>query len=191
MRAFLDQLASRSPAPGGGAAAALHAAQGAALIAMVARFSDGPKYADHAPLIGAVLTEADNLRARAVALIDEDAEAFAAVAAAYRGPRDVLAAALIGAARPPVAVIGVADRLVALAEALAPVGNRNVVTDIAAAAEAARAAATTSRVNVEVNLAGITDPDARRELLAAVAGVDDLVARAERVTSAVRDRIAA
>src|SRR5439155_1336442 len=42
--AFLDQLAARVPAPGGGATAALHAAQAAALLAMVARYSDGAKY---------------------------------------------------------------------------------------------------------------------------------------------------
>ncbi|MGH3176044.1 MAG: cyclodeaminase/cyclohydrolase family protein, partial [Streptosporangiaceae bacterium] len=42
--AFLDQLAARVPAPGGGATAALHAAQAAALLAMVARYSDGPRY---------------------------------------------------------------------------------------------------------------------------------------------------
>ena len=42
--AFLDQLAARVPAPGGGATAALHAAQSAALLAMVARYSDGAKY---------------------------------------------------------------------------------------------------------------------------------------------------
>ncbi|MEV6521959.1 cyclodeaminase/cyclohydrolase family protein [Longispora sp. NPDC051575] len=191
MQEFLDRLASRSPAPGGGAAAALHAAQGAALLAMVARYSDGPKYAGHAPLITAVLTEAEELRGRAVALVAEDAEAFAAVAAAYKGPREVLAAALVDAARPPAAVIAVAARLVALAEDLLPVGNRNVVTDVAAAAEAARAAVTTSRVNVEVNLAGITDPDARRDLLATLAGVDELVARADRVTADVREGLAA
>ena len=40
---FLDRLAARMPAPGGGAVAALHAAQGAALLAMVARYSDGAK----------------------------------------------------------------------------------------------------------------------------------------------------
>ena len=38
---FLRGLAARVPAPGGGATAALHAAQAAALMAMVARYSDG------------------------------------------------------------------------------------------------------------------------------------------------------
>jgi len=41
---FLTRLAARSAAPGGGATGALHAAQAAALLAMVARFSDGPRY---------------------------------------------------------------------------------------------------------------------------------------------------
>ena len=48
IEAFLGELAARVPAPGGGATAALHAAQAAALLAMVARYSDGPRYdADH------------------------------------------------------------------------------------------------------------------------------------------------
>ncbi|MGH3794306.1 MAG: cyclodeaminase/cyclohydrolase family protein [Pseudonocardiaceae bacterium] len=64
-----------------------------------------------------------------------------------------IAAALAGAGAPPAAVIEVAGTVVGLAEELLPIGNRNVVTDVAAAAEAARAAATTARVNVEINLA--------------------------------------
>ena len=48
IESFLQSLAARVPAPGGGATAALHAAQAAALVAMVARYSDGPRYAAHA-----------------------------------------------------------------------------------------------------------------------------------------------
>ena len=48
---FLHALAARVPAPGGGATAALHAAQAAALVAMVARYSDGPRFAEHAELV--------------------------------------------------------------------------------------------------------------------------------------------
>src|SRR5574340_940967 len=49
-----------------------------------------------------------------------------------------------------------AVRLVRLAGSLLEGGNRNVITDVGAAAEAARAAAVTSRLNIEVNLRGIT-----------------------------------
>jgi formiminotetrahydrofolate cyclodeaminase len=83
--AFLDQLAARVPAPGGGATAALHAAQAAALLAMVARYSDGPRY--DAGLMNRIVAEADELREDALALADADATAFGAVAEAYRLPR--------------------------------------------------------------------------------------------------------
>ena len=76
--AFLDQLAARVSAPGGGATAALHAAQAAALLAMVARYSDGPKY--DAGLMNRIVTEADALREDALALAEADAKAFDAVA---------------------------------------------------------------------------------------------------------------
>src|SRR5690242_21931676 len=68
--AFLDQLAARVSAPGGGATAALHAAQAAALLAMVARYSDGPRY--DAGLMNRIVTEADALREDALALAEAD-----------------------------------------------------------------------------------------------------------------------
>lgn len=192
---FLDRLADRVPAPGGGASAALHAAQAAALLAMVARYSTGEKYAAHAETVAAVTAEADALRERALRLAEEDAAAFTAVTDAYRLPPGeqrgaAIEAALADAAGPPAAVVETATRLVELCEALLPIGNRNVVTDVAAAAEAARAALTTARVNVEVNVAGIKDEAVTGPLRERLAGVDATLARTERVTAAVREEIA-
>jgi formiminotetrahydrofolate cyclodeaminase len=196
IEAFLTDLAARTAAPGGGAAAALQAAQAAALLAMVARYSDGPRYADDASAIGMVLGEADRLRETCTDLIAADAAAFGAVAAAYRLPRDTseqaaersaaIAAALAGAAEPPASVIEAGGRLVKLAEVLLPVGNRNVVADIAAAAEAMRAAVAIARLNVEVNLAGMTDIAARARLTEVIAAVDGLEARTAQLSAAVR-----
>ncbi len=73
-----------------------------------------------------------------------------------------------------------------LAEALLPVANRNVVTDVAAATEAARAAATTARLNVEINLGGIRDEQARAALRETLGHVDPVVDRAAAVERAVR-----
>jgi methenyltetrahydrofolate cyclohydrolase len=180
---YLRELADRIPAPGGGAAAALHAAQGAALIAMVARYSDGPRY--DAALMDRIIAEADALRERSLSLAAADAEAFEAVTAAYKVPKSdparagLIASALAGAARPPADVIEVAERVVSLAEELLPAGNRNLITDVAAASAAAMAAAVTGRVNIEVNLRGTS-----------VALVDDIVTRADRVVAAVRAEIA-
>ncbi|MGH3912312.1 MAG: cyclodeaminase/cyclohydrolase family protein [Pseudonocardiaceae bacterium] len=196
---FLDRLAAREPAPGGGASAALHAAQAAALLGMVARYSTGEKYAAHRQIIERIITETDQLRSAALRLAEDDMAAFTAVAHAYRLPKTTgdeqaarsaaIADALVGAGRPPAEVIGIAQAVVDLAGQLLPIGNRNVVTDIAAATEAARAAATTARVNVEINLGGITDERARGELAAAVANVDALADRAEQLTAAVRKDI--
>ncbi|MYW72045.1 formimidoyltetrahydrofolate cyclodeaminase, partial [Pseudonocardia sp. SID8383] len=83
---FLDSLAARAPAPGGGATAALHAAQAAALISMVARYTSGPAYADDADLVSRILEDAEADRAVALALADADADAFTAVTEAYALP---------------------------------------------------------------------------------------------------------
>ncbi|MFC5818879.1 cyclodeaminase/cyclohydrolase family protein [Nonomuraea harbinensis] len=189
--AFLSELAGKVPAPGGGATAALHAAQAAALLGMVARYSTGEKYAEHAAVVYAVIGETDELRARALDLAEADAAAFTAVTDAYRLPKGEerslsIARALAGAAEPPARVAETAYRLVELCETLLPIGNRNLLTDVAAAAEAARAALTTARVNVEVNLGGITDEGTRGALLSRLAEVDSAAARAERVTAEVR-----
>jgi formiminotetrahydrofolate cyclodeaminase len=163
---------------------------------MVARYSTGPKYTEHLQLIDHIVRSADDLRETALQLIEDDATAFGAVADAYGLPKATvperesrsaaIAAALTEAARPPSDVIDVAANVIALAERLVPIGNRNVITDIAAAADAARAAATTARINVEVNLAGITDGQARRELVATIAGVDELTDRADKVSADIR-----
>ncbi|MEO3870134.1 cyclodeaminase/cyclohydrolase family protein [Nonomuraea sp. B12E4] len=191
---FLAELADKVPAPGGGATAALHAAQAAALLGMVARYTTGEKYAAHAETVVAVIGETDTLRARALRLAEEDAAAFTAVTTAYRLPKGeergaAIAEALAGAAEPPARVVETATRVIELCESLLPIANRNVVTDVAAAAEAARAALTTARVNVEVNLGGIRSEPVRERLNIRVAGVDAAVARAERVTAEVREEI--
>ena len=195
--AFLEQLAARVPAPGGGATAALHAAQAAALLAMVARYSDGARY--DAGLMTRVIAEADGLREDALALAEADAAAFGAVTQAYRLPRETeaerrdrsasISVALAGAARPPADVVRTALLLISLAEELRPAGNRNVITDVGAAAEAARAAAVTARLNIEVNLKGITDQVLADEFAATAAVANTVVARAEAIVAAVRAEI--
>ena len=190
--AFLDQLAARVPAPGGGATAALHAAQAAALLAMVARYSKGAE-------MERITAEADELRRDALALADADADAFGAAAAAYALPRGseeekqarsaAIAAGLAGAARPPADVIRAALLLVGLAEDLLPGGNRNVITDVAAAAAAARAAVVTSQLNIEVNLRGIKDQAVRDELTATAAMADQIAERADQIVTVIRTEL--
>ena len=197
MAAFLDQLAARVPAPGGGATAALHAAQAAALLAMVARYSNGARY--DAELMNRIIAEADSLRQDALALAEADAAAFSAVAQAYRLPRETeaerqdrsasISSALAGAARPPADVIRTALLLTSLAEELLPAGNRNMITDLAAAAVAVRAAVDTARLFIEIDLKGITDQVLLDGFAATAAVADTVAARAEAIVAAVRAEV--
>ena len=121
------------------------------------------------------------------------------MAEAYRLPRaseqetsarsESISSALAGAARPPADVVRTALLLVSLAEELMPAGNPNVITDVAAAAEAARAAAVTARLIIEVNLKGITDPVLRDEFAATAAVADTVITRAAQVVATVREEI--
>jgi methenyltetrahydrofolate cyclohydrolase len=194
---FIARLAARSAAPGGGASGALHAAQAAALLAMVARFSDGPRH--DAEVVGRVRAAADGLADEALDLAEADSAAFEKVAIAYQLPRDTpehqaarseaIAEALGGAARPPADLMAAAARLAGLAEDLLAVANRSVISDIAAAAAAIRAAAVTAQVNIEANLGGIKDPALTAELTDTAALADGLADRADRLVDAVREEI--
>ena len=196
---YLDRLSSREPTPGGGAAAALHAAQGAALIAMVARYSTGEKYAGHADEIARITESADELVARSLECADADETAFGSMGDAYGLPRgtdeeraarkEAISDAAAGAARPPMRVIAIARQIVDLATELIPIGNRNLITDLAAAADAARAAAGTSRVNIEANRPSVKDSDVALGLSQSAEDVDAVQADADRVTERVREVI--
>jgi methenyltetrahydrofolate cyclohydrolase len=196
---FLGGLAARQPAPGAGATAAMEAALSASLVAMVGRFTSGKRYAEHADVVAPVVAEADAVRDACLAAAAADQAAFRAVADAYKLPRGTdeeqaerrraISAAQQGAVGPPREVITAAGTLVSLAERLLPIANPNVVSDVAAATEAARAAATTARLAVEVNLVGVTDDALRIDLDAALATVEDVVDRAAAVERSVRGMI--
>lgn len=198
--AYLARLASREPTPGGGAAAALHAAQGAALVAMVARYTTGGKYEQHDALVQRIISTADGLVDEALRLADADEQAFQGVVESYKlpsGTEELKAArsaslqeALILAARTPAQLIGLAGTVVELATELFEVANPNVISDIAAAADAARAAATTARVNIDINVVAIKDAGARSRLADQTDGLEEkVVLAADSLVGRVRNRI--
>jgi formiminotetrahydrofolate cyclodeaminase len=86
-------------------------------------------------------------------------------------------------------VIRLALMLIPLAEGLLAGGNRNVITDVGAAAEAARAAAVTARLNIEVNLRGITDATLRDELAETALVAGTVAEQADSIVAAVRAEI--
>ena len=180
-------------APGAGATAAVEAALSASLIAMVGRFT---KDKDHAELVSEIVAAADAQRDACLDAAADDEAAFSAVAGALKMPRDTaeekdarrrhLSEVSLDATRPPLAVLASAAELVELARRVLPIANRNLISDVAAATAAARAAATTARLAVEANLPVIDDEAARADLVAAVGGVDDLARRADEIETEVR-----
>jgi len=168
IEAFLGELSSSSPAPGGGSAAALQTALGAALIAMVGNLTIGKKrYASVEGRARAAVSRAAELRDRAWWLAGEDRDAYAGVAAALRLPRETehekserraqLQDSLKRAAEPPREIMQVAADVMALAREILEFGNRAAISDVGCGALAAHAGFESARLNVEINLAGVTD----------------------------------
>jgi formiminotetrahydrofolate cyclodeaminase len=77
LKIYLDDLAAKKSAPGGGSAASLNAALGAALISMVANFTIGkPKYSKHESEIRDILSKSEKLRKDFLRLVDLDVKAY-------------------------------------------------------------------------------------------------------------------
>ena len=193
---FLSELAARLPAPGAGAAAAIEAALSASLIAMVGRFSTDAESTD---AVSAIVASADAHRTACLAAAVEDEAAFSAVTEAMKMPRTTpheqqvrrssLERAQRAAAQPPRTIITSAVALIGLGEQLLPIANSKLVSDIAAATAAARAAVSTARVAVETNLVGLNDKSAHADLAAVAAAVEDVIRRADTVDAAVREMV--
>jgi formiminotetrahydrofolate cyclodeaminase len=177
---FLDQLAARTPTPGGGGAAAVTGAMAAGLVAMAARFS-----ATRLPGAGELADQADELRRRLAQLADMDAQAYAAVLEALRLPREASQReaqrqeALLGAALVPLEIAGIGAQVALMGARLAEAGNPNLrgdaVTGAVLAAASARSAA--CLVDINVKLGGL-DPDLSRRAARAAADASDAADRA-------------
>ena len=170
---FLDELEAPAPSPCGGSAAAVAAAMGAALVTMVARASTA--WVDAA----GVATQARALRARLIALADEDAEAFGAVLATMREhagspeQRDfALGTALLRAAEVPLRIAEAAADVAELAALTAAEGSPHLRADATAAAALAEASTRAAAHLVEINLATVRGDthSARAAELAEAAG---------------------
>ncbi|MHB9131063.1 MAG: cyclodeaminase/cyclohydrolase family protein [Armatimonadota bacterium] len=165
---YLDQLASGAPTPGGGSAAALTGALGAALLCMSARFTVGrEKYADFQENAAAVLEEADGIRADLQRLTEEDAEAYARYGAATALPkstdeekaarRQAIQDATRASAQVPMEIVRKNFRLLELAGILAENCNPNLVSDVVVATHFALAAFQSGLINVRANLKYLDD----------------------------------
>jgi formiminotetrahydrofolate cyclodeaminase len=168
MAGFLDALASSAPTPGGGGAAALMGATGAALLSMVANLTIGKKGLEDVDAeMRTILAQAEALRAQLTAMIEDDVVAFNALMATYRLPKDsdeqkaarsaAIQQGLRGATEAPMACARAAAAVVRLSRRSAEIGNRNVISDTGVGVLAAQAALRSAALNVYINAPQLKD----------------------------------
>jgi formiminotetrahydrofolate cyclodeaminase len=169
LQELLEELAGASATPGGGAAAALAGAMGAALVSMVCTLTIGkPRFVDVEDELRGVLAEAEILRQRLAELADADTHAFDRVMAAYRLPKetpeeraqrhDAVQAALRQATQVPLETVEACASVVKLAAQIITKINPNALSDAGTAALLSEAGLRAAQLNVLTNLAALHDP---------------------------------
>lgn len=166
--AFLEDLCSKAPVPGGGGASAIVGALASALTHMVGALTVGkPKYASVEAQMRDLLEQAQSLKERFLLLMDEDAAAFEPLAQAYRLPKNteaeqaekarVMEEALKSAVQPPMAIMEACAEAFPLISFAAEHGSVVAVSDAGVAASFCRAALEGASLNVFINTQGMQD----------------------------------
>jgi glutamate formiminotransferase / formiminotetrahydrofolate cyclodeaminase len=162
---FLDELASESPAPGGGSVSALCGALSASLTAMVANLSYEKKGLEkHRPKMQETAVRAQELKQKLARAVDNDMQAFNKIIDARRLPKttpeeietraNALFAANKEAVNVPLQVLQDCSALIDLAAVVVKDGNQNSLSDAGCAVLNAVAAGEGAFMNVLINLAG-------------------------------------
>jgi formiminotetrahydrofolate cyclodeaminase len=145
LKKYLDSLAARLPAPGGGSAAALTAGLGASLISMVVNFTLGkPRYAQFEKELKIILGKSEKLREEFLNLVDLDALAYKS-----KNLRDALDV--------PFMVARLCFEAIKLVPPLIKKGNVHLISDVAIAAIFLEAAFSSAYFNVQINLESLKD----------------------------------
>ncbi len=145
LKKYLDDLAAKLPAPGGGSAAALSAALGASLISMVVNFTLGkPKYVQYEKELKEILEKSEKLREEFLNLVDLDAAAYKS-----KNLRDALDV--------PFMVCRLCFEGIKLCPPLIKKANVNLISDVGVAAVLLESAFVSANFNIEINLKSLGD----------------------------------
>lgn len=172
---FLDELASSSPAPGGGSVAALSGSLGASLVEMVCNLTTGKeKYRDSWEEIDMVLGRIPALRTRLLELVDEDTNAFNDVMAAFRMPKDTDEQKTARSARiqegykkaiaTPVETAEACLEVLEMALPVSEKGNPNSITDVGVGSQMLATGLEGAVFNIRINLGSIKDQEFVEEM---------------------------
>lgn len=165
---FIDVLASDAPAPGGGSAAALEGAIGAALTAMVCRLTEGKKkYAQHRDYVLQVQAQAEALQAKFIDVMDRDTQAFLVISSAYGMPKETdeekaarsaaIQAGLVKCIETPFQMMELALETVQLTASLLDKFNTGAASDLGVGALSLRSAVQGAWLNVLINIGSLKD----------------------------------
>ena len=164
---FTEKLASKSPTPGGGGAAALAGALAAALCSMVGNYTIGKKkYADVEEEVIRLNREAERCRIELLELVRKDAEAFEPLSKAYAYPKnapdreEVLEKATAAACQPPLQMVRACAKVCDLLEEMGEIGSKMLVSDVGCGALLCRAAMESAALNVFINTGSMKDRSA-------------------------------
>jgi glutamate formiminotransferase/formiminotetrahydrofolate cyclodeaminase len=197
LKSFLDEVASASPAPGGGSVAAVAGSLAASLGAMVCRLTLGKKqYEEVQGRIGELLQECDKLREELYKLVQRDADSFDDVMAAMKLPKKTdeekaarnseIQKATIVATETPLEVMRKSLESIGLCAEIAQIGNVNSVSDAGVGAILARTACEGAYFNVMINLPGIEDKTVAARLRAEA---EEVLAKAEESVKLARQTV--
>jgi formiminotetrahydrofolate cyclodeaminase len=170
IKMFLDELASSSPAPGGGSVAAFAGALGAALSSMVCNLTIGKQgYEQVQDTILEILHKSEELRKHLTDLIDKDTDAFNEVMSALKMPKEteeqkehrqqVMQTAFKHAADVPLETARTCVQVMDVARVIAEKGNKNSISDAAVSVLMAQAGVQAAMLNVRINLSSIKDSE--------------------------------
>ena len=167
---FTAELASDSPAPGGGSASAYMGAQGAALAAMVCTLTlIKAKYAEHHALAEETRAKAEEIRKQFLDVIDQDTEAFLVVSAAYGMPKATdeekaarsaaIQKGLMLCTQTPLLMMELAAQALELIDGLLGKFNENAASDLGVAALSLRSCAHGAWLNGLINIGTLMDQE--------------------------------
>ncbi len=172
LRAFANETASESPAPGGGSVAAYVGALGVSLGTMVANLSAGKKgWENRTEEFSAWAEKGQMLKDKLLKLVDEDTKAFNAIMAAYQLPKnsqerkDAVQNATRHAIEIPFEVMKTSLESMGLLKAMAEKGNPNSISDVGVGALCARCAVLGAWLNVKINAGNLESKDFVKKVL--------------------------
>lgn len=192
---FADELASDSPAPGGGSVAALNGALSAGLSAMVGNLTYGKKkYRDVRDLMIQVSEQGQQLKDFFVDAIDKDTDAFNLIMDAFSLPKktdeeiaarnDAIQEATKEATLVPFSVLEKTLDTVKLALTVTQKGNQNSLSDSGVAGLTASAAAYGALYNVMINVMDIEDEAFKKDIIRKAVNINGEI---QKVASRIRD----